>query len=58
MSVTGPAPDQPTKVGVALVDVLTGRAHTAVSTGESALRTASVVDAVLADYRAEHGISF
>ncbi|SPD86195.1 Oxidoreductase [Micropruina glycogenica] len=41
-----------------IVDVLTGRAHTAVSTGESALRTASVVDAVLADYRAEHGISF
>ena len=41
-----------------IVDVLTGRAHTAVSTGESALRTASVVDALLADYRAEHGISF
>ena len=41
-----------------IVDVLTGRSAAAVSTGESALRTASVIDAVLADYRAEHGISF
>ena len=41
-----------------IVDVLTGRSHAAVSSGESALRTASVVDAVLADYRTEHGITF
>ena len=40
-----------------ITDVLTGRADHAVSTGESALRTADVVDAVLATYRAEHGIA-
>ncbi|MFT3876808.1 MAG: Gfo/Idh/MocA family oxidoreductase [Propioniciclava sp.] len=41
-----------------ITDVLTGHASAASSTGATALRTADVVDAVLADYRAEHGIVF
>ena len=39
-----------------IVDHLTGRGPTPVSTGATALRTAEVIDAVLAGYRAEHGI--
>lgn len=41
-----------------VVDVLTGQGTDPISTGNSALRTAAVVDAVLADYREEHGITF
>ncbi|QIK71736.1 Gfo/Idh/MocA family oxidoreductase [Propioniciclava coleopterorum] len=41
-----------------IVDHLTGRGSTPVSTGATALRTATVVDTVLAGYRAEHGIRF
>ena len=41
----------------AVVDELTGRGS-APSTGRSALRTARAVDAVLAGYRAERGITF
>lgn len=41
----------------AVVDALTGRGE-APSDGHSALRTARVVDALLADYRQSHGISF
>lgn len=41
-----------------IVDVLTGLRRDAVSTGESALRTADVIDTVLAEYRAQHGITF
>ena len=41
-----------------IVDVLSARERDPISTGESALRTASVVDAVLADYRERHGITF
>ncbi|MHB1065677.1 MAG: Gfo/Idh/MocA family protein [Georgenia sp.] len=40
-----------------VVDTLTGRAEP-LSTGESALRTARIVDTVLAGYRAEHAITF
>lgn len=40
-----------------ITDVLLGRAEVAVSTGATALRTAEVVDTVLADYRAEHDLS-
>lgn len=41
----------------AVVDELRGRG-TSPSTGESAARTASVVDAILGGYRREHGIRF
>lgn len=40
-----------------VVDALTGRGR-GLSTGESALRTAKVVDALLGDYRARQGITF
>ena len=40
-----------------VVDELTGRGECP-STGESALRTARVVDALLEDYRKQHGIRF
>jgi predicted dehydrogenase len=41
----------------AVVNALTGRGESP-STGQSALRTAVVIDAVLAGYRSVHGISF
>ncbi|MGI8415993.1 MAG: hypothetical protein ACR2P2_07230 [Nakamurella sp.] len=40
----------------AVVDALTGRGESP-STGQSALRTAVVIDTVLAGYRSAHGIS-
>lgn len=40
-----------------VVDELLGRGHSP-STGLSALRTAGVIDTILADHRAEHGITF
>lgn len=40
-----------------IVDFLTGRRDTVPSTGRTALRTAQTIDAVLAQYRAEQGIS-
>jgi predicted dehydrogenase len=40
-----------------VVDALTGHG-TSPSTGETALRTAQVIDTLLADYRTQHGITF
>ncbi|WP_203567514.1 Gfo/Idh/MocA family protein [Aestuariimicrobium ganziense] len=41
-----------------IVDVLTGHAESAISTGESGARTARVIDTVLADHRRRNGIRF
>ena len=41
-----------------ITDHLLGRGPAPASTGASALRTAEVIDTVLAGYRAEHGIAF
>lgn len=57
-SVAAPYPDVVQQPLIqAVVDELTGRGS-APSTGRSALRTARAVDAVLAGYRAERGITF